>query len=246
MPPLDAENRAQFRYNRRVIHTTPSKVDATGTGLPEGLAAVYMCSGLTAFAALKKLGTPPRGAQDVLILGLGGLGQQGVGLAKAMFGGNCLAADIKPEALALAESSGATVFNSKDKDAIAKIKAAAGGRGVYGVIDFVGSKQTHAFARSCVRKGGTVVAVGLFGGSMEGMHANLPYMIVTSTAVCGTLTGSLGEVHEMFDLLRETKVPVPKHQFTSIMNANQALKDMHDGKVTGRTILKHDWPEAKM
>ena len=163
-----------------------------------------------------------------------------------MFGGNCLAADIKPEALELAAASGATVFNSKDKDAIERIKATTGGRGVYGVIDFVGSKQTHAFARSCVRKGGTVVMVGLFGGQMEDMHANLPYMIVTSTSVCGTLTGSLGEVHEMFDLLRTQQVPIPKHQFTSIANANQALEDMHNGKVTGRTILKHDWAEARL
>ena len=36
------------------------------------------------------------GAKDVLILGLGGLGFQGLGFAKAMFGGDPLGADIKP------------------------------------------------------------------------------------------------------------------------------------------------------
>ena len=52
-------------------------IDCKGI-LPEGLGCVYMCSGLTAYSALKKVGAPPRGGGDVLILGLGGLGFQGL------------------------------------------------------------------------------------------------------------------------------------------------------------------------
>jgi D-arabinose 1-dehydrogenase-like Zn-dependent alcohol dehydrogenase len=47
-------------------------IDYTGV-LPEGTGCVYMCSGLTAYSALKKVGTPPRGGSDVLICaGMGG------------------------------------------------------------------------------------------------------------------------------------------------------------------------------
>lgn len=52
------------------------------SGIPDGLAATYMCSGLTAYSALKKVGTLPNGAKDVLILGLGGVGMQGFEMAK--------------------------------------------------------------------------------------------------------------------------------------------------------------------
>jgi D-arabinose 1-dehydrogenase-like Zn-dependent alcohol dehydrogenase len=48
--------------------------------------------------------------------------------------------------------------------------------------------------------------VGLFGGNMEGMLANLSYLTLTSSAVAGTLTGTLTEVHEMMALLRSKKV----------------------------------------
>ena len=41
-------------------------------GIPEGLAATYMCSGLTAFSALKKI-DPPGSDDAILIVGVGGV-----------------------------------------------------------------------------------------------------------------------------------------------------------------------------
>jgi D-arabinose 1-dehydrogenase-like Zn-dependent alcohol dehydrogenase len=60
------------------------------SGIPDGLAAIYMCSGLTAYAALKKIGSPANGARDVLILGLGGVGMQGFEMAKVCIGNGCM------------------------------------------------------------------------------------------------------------------------------------------------------------
>ena len=56
-------------------------------GIDKGLGCIYMCAGLTAFAALKKVGAAPHGASDILVIGLGGVGMQAVFLANAMFGG---------------------------------------------------------------------------------------------------------------------------------------------------------------
>ena len=76
------------------------------TGIPDGLAATYMCAGLTAFSAMKKVGIPPNGAKDVLVLGLGGVGMQGFQMAKALFGGAPLSADLRQEALDVTASQG--------------------------------------------------------------------------------------------------------------------------------------------
>ena len=52
---------------------------------PPALAAAYMCSGLTAFGAMKKVGK--LGPDDqVVVLGCGGVGMMGVQFAKALFG----------------------------------------------------------------------------------------------------------------------------------------------------------------
>ena len=51
-------------------------------------------------------------------------------------------------------------------DALELIQDATGG-GPHAVIDFVGMPPTSALGRSALRKGGTQVQVGLFGGPME-------------------------------------------------------------------------------
>ena len=54
-------------------------------GVPEGLAATYMCSGLTAYSALRKAG--PLGAgEHLVIVGLGGVGMMGLQFARFAFG----------------------------------------------------------------------------------------------------------------------------------------------------------------
>jgi len=130
------------------------------SGIPDGLAGTYMCSGLTAFSALKKIGTPSTGAKDVLILGLGGVGMQGYNMAKALFGEAPMAADIRPEALAGVRADGGRAFNPKDADCVAQImKASSDGMGVAAVIDFVGSDQTFALGQRVLRKGGQAIQV---------------------------------------------------------------------------------------
>jgi threonine dehydrogenase-like Zn-dependent dehydrogenase len=136
----------------------------------------------------------PAGAQDILILGLGGLGFQGLNFATAMFGGAPLAADIKPEAREHAASLGATVFDAADEQGSGDAIRALTGGGVFAVVDFVGSSATHAWSRSVIRKGGRVINVGLFGGQVEGFNANLAFLALQSQGVQGSMVGSFPEV----------------------------------------------------
>ena len=134
------------------------------TGVPEGLAATYMCSGVTAFAALKKIPAVFEG-ESILIVGLGGVGMMGLQFAKAMYpNAKILACDIDEKKLEAAKAAGADgVYNSGDGANLKQLKKDTGG-GVAAAVDFVGANASINFANGAIRRGGAIVVVGLFGG----------------------------------------------------------------------------------
>lgn len=218
-------------------------LDYTGA-LPDGLGCVYMCSGLTAFSALEaafKSRNPPTSADDLVILGCGGLGFQALGMATAKYGAP-LACDIRDESLAAAAKLGCKTFNSGKGESIAEIQKLSKG-GVATVIDFVGNEKSYAFATSIIRSGGKVVIVGLMGGKME---SPLPMFPFRQMSIEGSMVGNMRQAKEMLELMKSGKVPIVPHHFRSIFEVNAAIQDLNAGKVVGRCVLKHDWsgPES--
>jgi len=203
------------------------------------LGAAYMCSGLTAFAAMKKIGK--LGPNDqVLVVGVGGVGMMGVQFAKALFGPSQgkdwgpLAADIDEVKLEAAMKAGASkIYNTKVDGAAKQLMADTGG-GAYAVVDFVGSEKSFAFASQSVRRGGKVIIVGLFGGAMQ---MPLPMFPFRAIGIQGSMVGSLDDTKEMMELVRAGKVdpvPVTKRPLSA---ANDTLNDLREGKILGRVVL---------
>ena len=219
-------------YATHVIAPHPRYLIDYG-GADPALGAAYMCSGLTAYAAMKKVGRPGPNDQ-VLVLGAGGVGLMGVQFARALFGRGPLAADIVEGHLKAAEKAGASATYNTGLDGEAKRLIADTGGGAYAVVDFVGSEKTFAFANQCVRRGGKIVIVGLFGGAMQ---MPLPMFPLRALTIQGSFVGSLSEAQEMMALVRAGKVdavPVTKRPLSA---ANQALHDLRDGRITGRVVL---------
>ncbi|MBX3491066.1 MAG: alcohol dehydrogenase catalytic domain-containing protein [Parvibaculum sp.] len=204
------------------------------TGVADGLAATYMCSGLTAYGAMKKLGDISA-EERVMVVGLGGVGMMGLQFAKAMFPAAPLGADVDDSKLQAAKGSGAhEVYNPKDPEAIKKVLADTNG-GVPAAVDFVGSEASLKFATSIVRKGGQVVIVGLFGG---GFSMPIPMFPMRALTIGGSYVGSLGETHEMMDLVKAGKIdPIPVSE-RPLGQGSQALDDLRKGSVMGRVVLK--------
>ncbi|HJW40335.1 MAG TPA: alcohol dehydrogenase [Rhizomicrobium sp.] len=197
------------------------------------LGAAYMCSGLTAYSAMKRVGA--LGPDDrILVLGVGGVGMMGVQFAKAMFGKGPIAADIDDGKLEAAKKAGASAtYNTKDPNAAKAVVADTKG-GAYAVVDFVGSEKSFAFASQSVRRGGKVIIVGLFGGAMS---MPLPMFPFRTISIGGSMTGSLPETLEMMKLVREGKVdPIP-YSKRPLSAASQTLDDLREGKITGRVVL---------
>ena len=86
-----------------------------------------MCSGLTAYSALKRLTTHAQRG-PVLLVGLGGVGMMGLALARALFRQPPLVADIDAEKRNAALEAGAVqAFDPADPQTHKAILAATGG-----------------------------------------------------------------------------------------------------------------------
>jgi alcohol dehydrogenase len=201
--------------------------------VPTSIAAAYMCSGLTAYSALKKIAD--RAAKGpVLLVGLGGVGMMGLAFARSMFSEPPVVADIDAEKREAALKAGAkAAFDPADPAARKQLMAETGG-GAFGVCDFVGSDRSLAFATGTLAKGGKVVVVGLLGGAYTTPVPAFPLKVMT---IEGTFVGSLAEAKEMLALARIGKVaPVPIVE-RPLSAAQQSLDDLRKGNVVGRIVL---------
>ena len=200
--------------------------------LPPALAGALMCSGLTAYAALKRQAR--RAARGpVLLVGLGGVGMMGLALARAMYETAPLVADIDAAKRAAALAAGAAAaFDPADPAARKAVLAATGG--VHAVCDFVGSEASLGFATGVLAKGGKVVVTGLLGGGYSTAVAMFP---LRAMAIEGILTGTLAEAKELLALARGgITVPIPMTE-RPLAQAQSALDDLRAGRVVGRAVL---------
>jgi len=219
-------------YADHVLVPHPKYLLAYGD-TPRALAATYMCSGLTAFGAMKKVGEI--GSQDsIVVLGCGGVGLMGVQFAKALHATAPIAADLDEARLDAARGAGAgATYRTSDPEAAKRLVADTKG-GASAVVDFVGSEATFAFANAVVRKGGKIVVVGLFGGRAT---IALPMIPLRAISIIGSYVGSLMEAEEMMRLVRAGRVePIPI-QTRPLGRASETLDDLRSGRIVGRVVL---------
>jgi alcohol dehydrogenase len=200
--------------------------------LSPAFAGPLMCSGLTSYAALKRLtGRPERG--PVLLVGLGGVGMMGLAIARALFRVPPIVADIDAEKRNAAVAAGAArAYDPSDPQARKAVMAATGG--LLAVCDFVGSEKSLQFSTGVLARGGKVVVTGLLGGNFSMAAAMFAIKAMT---IEGTLTGTLAEARELLDLARAKKIaPIPTRD-RPLGEAQAALDDLRAGRIVGRTVL---------
>jgi alcohol dehydrogenase, propanol-preferring len=200
--------------------------------LSASYAGALMCSGLTAYAALKRLeGRAARA--PLLLVGAGGVGLMGLALTRAMFGTAPYVADIDPAKREAALAAGAqAAFDPADPATRKALLKASGG--IYAAIDFVGSDKSLAFATGVLAKGGKVVITGLLGGGYATAVAMFPLKAMT---IEGTQTGRLDEARELIDLVRRKNIAPPPIAERPLAQASQTLDDLRAGRIVGRVVL---------
>ncbi len=205
-------------------------------GIAPEVAALYACSGITTFHALRKFDEATFHQEPVLIIGAGGLGMMALTILNGMGGYGAIMADVDERKREAAMANGArAVVNPRDPDVVAQIKALApSGRGLRMAIDLVGNPDTLQLAVDSLVKGGKVVSVGLMGGEFT---IPTPYLPMRALTIEGSYVGTLQELRDLMALVREKNIPPPPIETHSLDEARQVMDALRAGKITGRGVL---------
>lgn len=195
-------------------------------GISPEVAAVTTDAVLTPYHAIKTLGDVKAGMK-VLIIGLGGLGMNGLQIALAL-GAEVTACDVKETSLEAARKfKPQKVLNSKDVDAQLK-------RASFDVVfDFVGVDATFTQAQSLVRPNGTIVLVGVGNGKVTVQSAA---MITFQVRVQGTFWGTHKDLSEALQLISKNQV-IPSVETAPMKDVNHWLEELHAGRVKSRMAM---------
>jgi len=219
-------------------------VPATGVfALPDGLplvdSAVYGCSVLTAYGAIRN-GADLRVGESVAVVATGGVGMNLIQLARAFGASQVIAVDVKGEKLQAATALGAThVVNSAEGDAVAMVRELTGGEGVDVAFEALGRPQTFTQAFEMVRDGGRMVAIGIAAG-----RTTAPVEITRLVRRGIRLVGSYGG-RTRTDMPEVLKLAAAGHiraerivtQRVPLSQANAIYQSLDRGEIVGRAVI---------
>lgn len=201
--------------------------------LDPSMAACYMCSGITAYSALRKI-EAFASSGPYLLLGLGGVGMMALQLALHLFERPPLVADIDERKLDVARQLGVQqAYNLTEEGVFKRIRKETGG--LAGLVDFVGAETTLNPAISAMRQAGKIVVVGLMGGALQVPIPFLPWKALT---IQGSYVGSLREAQELLALAQKAELSPLRIEQRPLSAASEVLDKLRGGAIVGRVVLQ--------
>ena len=202
-------------------------------GLDAAEAAPLACAGVTTYSALKKFGSRIHEG-PVVVIGAGGLGLMAISVLGALGGKGAIVVDVDPTKRDAALAAGAlAAIDPRVADATQQIVQATGG-GARAVLDLVGATSTVTLATASCARGGHIVICGLMGGDIT---LSLPVIPMRPLTIQGSYVGTLAELRDLVELVKRTRMAAIPVTRRPLAEANSAMRDLHDGKVIGRTVL---------
>ena len=192
-------------------------------------AAPIYCAGLTPYRALKISGA--RVGDTVAVWGVGGLGHYAVQIARAM-GARVVAVDIDAAKLDLARQLGADVAVDASGEKPESVIRALGGAHV--VLCLASSAQVIAQGFQALRRGGTLVLVGLPAGDFT-----LPILgtVAKGVRILTSAVGSRQDLREVLALAAAGKIKTVAESFR-LDQINEVFDRMRQGKISGRAVIE--------
>jgi propanol-preferring alcohol dehydrogenase len=201
--------------------------------LPDSLsfeaAAPLLCAGLTAHKALKSSGLKP--GERLAVFGIGGLGHLAVQLGLEA-GAEVLAVDVTEDKLAMAQDYGAvTTFNALTANVPRELRKLGG---AHVAIVTSGSKAAYETALRSLKKGGTLMVVGM---SPEPVSVSTVALVSGETRILGSAIGTRQDLAEVLVLGASGRVAC-RYTTEPLSEINETLNLMRQGKLLGRVVLK--------
>jgi alcohol dehydrogenase len=208
--------------------------------LPWTQAALFGCAVLTGAGAVFNTARVEAGSRTAVV-GLGGVGFSSLMAAIAAGARDVIAIDVLPAKLERARELGATrVFDARDPEVVAQVKAATGG-GVDYAFERAGAVPALELAYRITRRGGTTVSAGL-----PNPAAIWPLQAVSMIAEERTIKGSyIGscvpsrDVPRFVAMFRAGRLPVDQllSETIGLDDLNQALDRLARGESVRQVIV---------
>jgi threonine 3-dehydrogenase len=177
--------------------------------------------------------------KKLILFGCGPIGIYTQMVAK-MSGAECvIGVDITPERLELARKMGTDIIlNSKEVDVVQEVSKVSNGLGTDIVVELTGNKWVVNDASKAVRRGGDIVLVGLFSGSVEwDLVNNVIYKEANVYGVTGRIMWDTWWTAQGILLSGKMNVaPVITHYF-DLRDFDKALQ-LAESATTGKIVFK--------
>jgi alcohol dehydrogenase len=210
--------------------------------LPLADAAIFGCAVMTGVGAVMNTARI-RVGDTVAVVGLGGVGLNGLLGAIVAGAEKIIAVDISDDKLGLARQLGAThTVNAKDADHIQQIMDVSGG-GVDYAFEFSGTVPGTETCYKSLRAGGEVLIAGLapMGSKFEFNPADI---VNSEKAIRGSYMGSCVPVRDIprfIELYRQGRLPVDKliNRSIGFEEINEGFDKLTDGLVIRQILEPH-------
>ncbi|MFQ6111786.1 MAG: alcohol dehydrogenase catalytic domain-containing protein [Nitrospinota bacterium] len=176
-----------------------------------------------------------RAGEDVVILGVGGLGIHGVQVAKAL-GARVIAVDIDEGKLKKAREFGASsTINAAQEETSEAILRETSGRGAHLILEGVAKRETLEASLKALRRGGRLVMMGYVAGSSFSVEQDS--LLLGEHDIMGTLSICRADMLEVMELVADRRIIPQVVEEYPLEEANRALQGF-DSRGPGRAILK--------
>jgi len=204
--------------------------------LPDGLqpreVAPHADAGLTASHAAKRAARMLEPGSWAVLIGFGGLGHIAFQVLRHLSPARIVVVDRSELALSLARELGTEHAVLAGPDVVAEVRELTSGKGAEVVLDFVGEGGSIAQGLAMTRRAGAYFVIG-YGGTVEVPAIDL---IAEEKSIIGNLVGTYVDLLELMALAGEGKVRLAV-TFYPLEQINQAIRDLHEGKIKGRAVV---------
>lgn len=185
--------------------------------------------------ALVQLGRFEPG-ENVLIVGVGGLGVHAIQIVRAL-GGRAIAADIDESRLEMALQLGAdSALDGRDPEIAAKVRGLTDGYGVDLCLDLVGTMGSFGWALNATRRKGRYVLVG-YSAKHPLEIDTMPYHLCEWELI-GCRGSTKDDLRAVIDLTEKGLIRPVIDRVYPLEEANMGLEDLEKGRILGRGILR--------
>ncbi|WP_143172174.1 zinc-binding dehydrogenase [Pseudonocardia thermophila] len=219
----------------------PERLIAVRTDLPDEQLALVGCAITTGYGAVVNSAAVQPG-QTVVVIGCGGVGQAVVQAARIAGAERVIAVEPVAAKRELALRLGATdVIDPTSGQPLAEAVRALGVAGADHAFDTVGRTATVRDSYTALRRGGTVVVIGI--GDIRTDYALPGTLVVEAKQVAGCVFGNADvdrDVPRILELAAEGRLDIASmiDKVIDLQSAPAALDALHHGDGTGlRTVI---------